>query len=379
MMPPVTPARGGSACSGRLMVQNLHPLGEKPDMLSSRRTALLLCALLLACVEDARETDTPADGTHETFPCDPNADGPTFEHVHGDIDGYVLVPWYDPAGGEAGVVVVDAAGCTRWSAEVDPYVTSARWQDEVIWFNQMGDDAALHRVDMVTGEEALLETPHGHHDFLLHPDGTVAWLVEEIRTVDDEEVLGDLLRELRPDGSVVDVWNAFDSLPIERHDQWDLLNLRDWTHANGLAYDHASDTYIVSLYWLSEVIAVDRRSGAVTRRLKGDTLADPFGRQHAPSAMPGGGLRLFDNTGIGEGSRLLDLTWDGQVTWEWNTLDNLGSPVLGDLLVREDNVALASFGAEGVVLAVTEGVETWRIAAPGVVIGRLDWRAELPD
>ena len=262
-----------------------------------RRCLLLSWILLVGCADPKGPDTVPDDSSPaaEAFPCADFAGAPEFQRVHGELDGYVLLPWYDPAGDDGGVVVVDSDGCTRWSADVPPFATAAKWVEDTVWYNRMGEEPALYAADMLSGETEQIDTPDAHHDFLVHPDGTIAWLAEVTEEVDGEQVKGDVIRERAPDGTVTEVWNAFDDLPIEHHAQWEILTPRDWTHANGLAYSASDQSYIVSLYWLRQVIKVDRHTGHHVAKLDGASLADPFGPQHAPSASPGGALRIFDN------------------------------------------------------------------------------------
>ena len=87
---------------------------------------LLPWILLVGCTADKLPADDSAPS--EAFPCTNFSGDATFERVHGEIDGYVLVPWYDPAGEEAGVLVLDSDGCSRMSIEVPPFVTVAKWR-----------------------------------------------------------------------------------------------------------------------------------------------------------------------------------------------------------------------------------------------------------
>jgi hypothetical protein len=357
----------------------LTAIRTEPKHPVSRRCALLSWILLAACTDDAAKVDdSGAEPAAELFPCDDFPGDPRFE-VEGAIEGYLLVPWYDPANDDAGIVVLDSDGCSRLSFDVPSFVTAARWDGDAIWYNQMGNVGAIHRYDMRTGEATTIDAPDAHHDFVLHPDGTVAWLAEVVETVDGEEVAGDVIRERAPDGTVREVWNAFEDLEVTQHSAWDVNRPHAWTHANGIAYDPASDSYLVSLYYLHQILEVERLTGRHTRMLSADGLADEFGPQHAPSPRPGGGVRMFDNAGAGNPSRLLEMGWDGEVLWQWRSEDELSAQVLGDMHVTSTGMVIGSFGVAGVVLAVVDNEEAWRATSPGVAIGRLDWRAELPE
>ena len=335
--------------------------------------------LFAACTDDATKADDSGlEIASELFPCDDFPGDPRFE-VEGAMEGYLLVPWYDPADEDAGIVVLDSDGCSRLSFDVPSFVTSARWEGDYIWYNQMGETGAIHRHDMRSGETMTIDAPDAHHDFLLHPDGTVAWLAEVVQNVDGEDVAGDVIRERSADGTVREVWNAFEDLEIVQHSQWNVNRPHAWTHANGIAYEPSTDSYLVSLYYLHEILEVNRLTGTHTRVLDADDVADPFGPQHAPSARPGGGIRMFDNRGAGGESRLLEIGWDGEILSEWETEDGLSAQVLGDMLVTQSGVTFGSFGVAGILVGVEGDQEIWRASDPGIAIGRLDWRAELPQ
>ncbi|MES2638424.1 MAG: aryl-sulfate sulfotransferase [Myxococcota bacterium] len=331
---------------------------------------------LFACVDNPTPVPDTASVEDTGEPCAAVDGAPAFTLVSGALDGEVLLPWYDPVDEQAGVVVVGSGGCVVESYQTGLFPTAARWVGDSLWYNTMGPEQSLNRIDGISGETETFATPRGHHDFVVLDDGTVAWLAEEVREIDGVSILGDLVRERAPDGTERQVWSAFEQLDLaDSTTVWcGEKTPRDWTHANGMAWSPERDAYLVSLYCLAQVVEIDRASGRHLRVLDGAAATSPFGPQHAPSVSPTG-VRLFDNAGPDGASRLIEVSWDAEITWSWAPADGLATPVLGDHFMRDDGVRLASFGAEGVVLALDPaGQELWRIVTPGVVVGRLDWR-----
>jgi hypothetical protein len=226
--------------------------------------------------------------------------------------------------------------------------------------------------------------PMAHHDFVEVPGVGWACIDAVVRDVDGEPVVGDRIVEVTADGTITEVWNAFDAIPIVHWEGWDAGYYSfgaDWTHANGLAWDPSDGTYLISLYHGDEVIKIDRSTGAIVWILGGDDSDFTFGRgeefgpQHAPTPVDGGVL-LFDN---GSGSRLARYTLDvdagtAALAWSWAPADGLHALVVGDADPFMNGVALGGWGDAGRILGVGEDdVETWRAAMPtGSVVGKVE-------
>lgn len=245
-----------------------------------------------------------------------------------------------------------------------------------------------------------------HHDVVELPDGNLLGLSIERRTVpayptsEDRprpfapaDVAGDVVIEFRPDGAVVHEWSLLDRLEPGRigydavdGDFWHGFfggdEVRDWSHANAIAYDPDRNEIVVSLRHQDAVVALDRDTGEVRWIVAPDAhwppplaqrllrparpdLLQPY-HQHAARIGPGGHLLLFDN-GNGRASALaprlpddenwsrgaelaLDHaagTWD--LVWEWGPQlapprfsgslgDTDALPLTGNRLVTFGNV-----------------------------------------
>ncbi len=185
----------------------------------------------------------------------------------------------------------------------------------------------------------LVDTDSLHHDMMVLPSGNLAALGSEVRTYRDyptseedpaapratRDVVGDLVVEFAPDGTVVRQWSLLDALDPYRigYDSlgtsfWGATygalgrpdtELADWTHANALAHDARDDTFVVSARHQDALVKLDR-SGAA-RWILGphagwsdpwrSRLLEPRGdlewpyHGHGVEVTPDGTILVFDN------------------------------------------------------------------------------------
>jgi arylsulfate sulfotransferase len=172
-----------------------------------------------------------------------------------------------------------------------------------------------------------------HHGVNLGPDGNMLLLSMEIREYDNwpgsvsdpnaprerAKVVGDIVIEVRPDGTKVNEWRILDLLDPyritygSRANYWGVrgyAGTMDWCHANGTAYDARDNSIMVSLRTQDCIIKFDRASGQLRwilgapgnwrqpwsdRLLKpDDSVAWQF-HQHDCSITPAGTVLCFDN------------------------------------------------------------------------------------
>ena len=96
-----------------------------------------------------------------------------------------------------------------------------------------------------------------------------------------QKVVGDTIVEFTPEGDIVWNWNTFDYLDPMRigyqllDTYWHTRgfpNHLDWTHGNGVTYDHHDDSIIVSLRHQDAIIKIDRKTKEIIW-----ILGDPAG------------------------------------------------------------------------------------------------------
>ena len=92
-----------------------------------------------------------------------------------------------------------------------------------------------------------------------------------MRARERAKVVGDVVMEVRPDGSKANEWRMLDLLDPyritygSRANYWEVRGYPgtfDWCHANGTCYDPRDDSILVSLRTQDCIIKFDRRSGA---------------------------------------------------------------------------------------------------------------------
>lgn len=260
-----------------------------------------------------------------------------FELETTDVDPAPLYRLFDynpfPIGDFAGAIEVDPAGITRWfmssptTLAGPPAVwVAVRLRDDGTFLYINGDTfwirdemgtvlTELHAADM--GLHTL------HHDVIELANGNFLALSQSFRDVDYPDLgtqytVGDLIVEFTPDGDVVWTWDCFDHLDPQRRREngEDLIvdplngeNALDWTHANAVLYDEATDVVTMSMRHQDWIISIDRASGDVLWRLgdEGDFTLDDgerwFFHQHAPQWQDDGTLLIYDN---GNGNPYID-------------------------------------------------------------------------
>ncbi len=188
-------------------------------------------------------------------------------------------------------------------------------------------------------DSILVDTDSLHHDMMELPSGNLAALSSEVRTFHDyptseedpaapratQDVVGDVIVEFAPDGTIVRQWSLLDALDPYRigygsldtsfwDDTYRTLGrpdaeLADWAHANALAYDPRDDAFVLSLRHQDALVKVDRRGAA--RWILGPhagwsdpwrgRLLNPRGdlewsyHGHGVEVTPRGTILVFDN------------------------------------------------------------------------------------
>lgn len=181
-----------------------------------------------------------------------------------------------------------------------------------------------------------IDTITFHHELDELPNGNFVVLSSEVREIDNYytsetdpraprkrmKVMGDVLIEFTREGKEVWRWKAFDALDpfrigYETFDgYWTRRGfpdvLADFSHANGVMYDEADDSFVVNFRMLSNVVKIDRK----TKEIKW-ILGDPKGlspelrkktfrlepagarwffHQHSPIRGRNGSFMVFDNS-----------------------------------------------------------------------------------
>lgn len=187
-----------------------------------------------------------------------------------------------------------------------------------------------------------VDTDTMHHNFLELPSGNFMAISTEVREVENwytsdidpnapretRNIVSDILIEFQRDGTIVGEWPFFDlldpykigynSLSTDFYEDsygplYDPLP-HDWTHSNGIDYDAATNTVLVSTNHLSTVFNLDLDTGEILwmlgdpkywREPWSDLLLEPEDpdmlwsyHHHAPQWTPQGTMLLYDNGAV---------------------------------------------------------------------------------
>jgi hypothetical protein len=113
---------------------------------------------------------------------------------------------------------------------------------------------ALIRVSLDGDTVERLSTPDFHHDFLIHEDGTIAYIGFDENHEVAPDSPGDRIIELYPDGSQVVIWSTWDDLEYSASVA---AEGPGWTHANALQYDPEADAYYLSMHNMDTIARID--------------------------------------------------------------------------------------------------------------------------
>jgi hypothetical protein len=246
--------------------------------------------------------------------------------------GWIVSSSFPLDGGQGAAMVFDAQGRIVWYRLFDsegtiagkPPLWAVQTEPGAAWFavSEPSRNGFL-RVPYDGSGETWIDAPGAHHDFHLREDGALAYTRSVEQAVEGYTATGDELVVRTPDGTERVVWNAFDALPLVRHDHWnDVPDVPgDWTHANGVTWNEAQQQWTVSLYWLHQLVVIDDRSGNTLNVYDGNTTAERFGPQHGVR-WSGEGWWIFDNgASMSERGRLLHLSPEGTALETWYSPD----------------------------------------------------------
>lgn len=206
---------------------------------------------------------------------------------------------YDGAVLEGGyIVIVDSAGDVIWYGHINDgntgdvrqlanghlLVLSDRTVIELDMLGNRITSWSSKAEDDIASDAVTVDTDAFHHESITLPNGNLAVLSVNRRTVDnfpvDEfnldiretvEVASDEIVEFSPDGNIVKRFSLLDIVDPNRvafgsnsgfHNRvYPGLSTKDWSHANAMIYDSASDAFILSLRHQDAVVKVSRVDG----------------------------------------------------------------------------------------------------------------------
>ncbi len=225
------------------------------------------------------------------------------------------------------------------------------------------------------------ELPGAHHDLVQLPDGGLATILYDPRAwVDPEQgkevlVSGDALVEITPAGEAEALFSTWDWAEPVVHESFYMGSDKsgDWTHANGLSYNPASNSYLLSLGNMDTVLEIDAGSGELLRQFGGVggyqvEDEEPFRYQHDAHWSDEGTLLL--TTSLPHEDRVMaveyqvdDTTGTLRELWEFGRYEGFHSIAGGTVRRLENGNTVLNTGYGGQVVEVDpSGAPVWELA-----------------
>jgi len=238
------------------------------------------------------------------------------------------------------------------------------WESNVVW---------EHRDKMI------------HHDYERLPNGNTlvllfhllsAELTAQIRggrpsDDDPEQMFGDKIQEITPDGAVVYEWRSWEHLSVEEDVICPLEDRVEWTHGNSLNVTPEGDL-IVSYRRTSVVGIVDKASGD----FKWKWGPGEIDHQHHPTWLDNGRILIFDNgfhRPRATYSRVIEVDPStNEIAWEYmgNPALSFYSQAISSSERQPNGNTLICEGSPGRIFEVTPNKEiVWEYINPLFITG----------
>lgn len=300
-------------------------------------------------------------------------------------------------------VIVDEEGhVVWWHTEEDPdlIITRARLSHDGrsvlydAYDPSPGEGEARHEIVRVALDGRGLQRlplPDLHHDFVELPDDQgFAYLGVDPRIPEGAEgaIKGDELVERLPDGSLRQVWSAWDT--FEWDPELDIDAGTWWSHANAVDYVPFDDTYLVGLRNFDAIVKIQRATGEVVWVLGGrdsdfEITGRPTRHQHQFQTLHDGGLLVFDNGSVENlASRAVEFVLDDEgmtatQVWDYWGDEDLYSFGLGSVQRVQEDHTMVTWSTAGRVEEVDPGGDVvWRLETElGTGVGYTTWLEDL--
>ena len=283
-----------------------------------------------------------------------------------DMEGNVVHRWSHPGGIAYGYLLANGNLLFRDQGTNPPgadHIRELDWDSRLVWEYH---NPSLRRHNRL---------PNGNNLILLQRDRISAALTGRVRggfttASEPEQMLGDQVVEVTPDGAEVSVWRSADHLdpetdvicPLERRDAWG--------SANDLTSSSDGRTFLISFRVLDTVALVDRSTGEITWKWGPGNIS----HQHHPTYLDNGNVLLLDNGAHRRGlsySRVVEVDpATSEIVWQYQ-----GSPMVsffthftGGAQRLPNGNTLITEGQTGRLFEVTPvGEIVWEYVSPIVV------------
>lgn len=284
------------------------------------------------------------------------------------------------------VTIIDPDGDIVWyhteDRDLDVYRARLSVDGETMIYNagsvsgDVSDDAELVRVALDGSEMGSIPVPLLAHDFVEHPDGTLAAIVVEYRDFDGEPLRGDTIVEIDPNsGAQTTVWSSWDCFDPAEWTGDDIAH--GWTFANALDYEPAAGVYYIGMRNFSSIAKISPGGSGCewVLGLYGATMefspdSEQFLHQHQFD-LNGDRLVVLDNDGDPRSempvSRVLEYQIDTAANVATQVWSYVSSPpvytfVLGEPTRLENGDTFINWSAAGQLERVTpSGEAIWKL------------------
>lgn len=252
------------------------------------------------------------------------------------------------------------------------------------------DDPTYGRIERFGWDAEAIETfelPYAHHAVEQPAPGVYTCIQADIReNSDGQATIGDRLVQLyAEDGRTEELFNAWDVLPYTEHDRMaGRPEGLDWTHANGLRWDDARGSYLLSFRNLDLVLELDGTTGEVLRNMgvggeyRVEPSDDAFAFPHSPAWGGEDSLLVFDSQSL-DGkipSRVIEYHVDDEAltlttSWVWSPGDGRRVPALGEVMRLANGHTLTNWGTFGEIIEIEPSNSIgWRaVSRAGFILG----------
>ena len=296
-------------------------------------------------------------------------------------DLFTIVP---VLGAGKAVTIIDPDGDIVWyhkeDRDLDFYRARLSVDGETLIYNagsvsgDVSDEAELVRVALDGSETSSIPVPLLAHDFVEHPDGTLAAIVVEYRDFEGEPLRGDTIVEIDPDsGAQTTVWSSWDCFDPAEWTGDDIAH--GWTFANALDYDPAEGVYYIGMRNFSSIAKISPGGNGCewVLGLYGATMefspeSEQFLHQHQFD-LNGDRLVVLDNDGDPRSepvSRVLEYQIDTAANRAAEVWSYVSSPpvytFVGEPTRLEDGDTFINWSAAGQLERVTpNGEAIWKL------------------
>jgi hypothetical protein len=315
---------------------------------------------------------------------------PRLTRVGDGHTGFMVVPVLS-GGGSSVVTIINANGDIVWywsdDRDLDFYRARLSIDGKSLLYNaanisgEPSEASELVRVALDGSGSTSVPVPLLAHDFVEHPDGTLAAIVAEYRDFQGTQLMGDKIVEIAPDGTETTVWSAWDCFDpaVVIGDNPTM----GWTFANALDYDPAAGVYYLSMRNFSSITRINRSTRACewVLGLSAPTFTFAVGsarflHQHQ-FHVRGDRILLMDNDGSpGNESRVLEYQLDttnkvATQVWSYIADPSVYTFVLGEPFRFDDGGTFVNWSAAGQMDRLDpQGNRVWKLnTSAGFVFG----------